>query len=384
MPILGRRTGGLYFNGVIDEVRIYNRALTQSEIQADMNTPLGAAGTDTQPPTAPSTLTSTAVSTSQINLSWAASTDDTGVTGYLIERCQGAGCTNFAQIATTSTTSYNDVGLSAGVSYSYRVRATDAAGNQSAYSNVASATTPTSSPALVAAFSFNEGTGTSVTDSSGNQNNGTIVNGTWTTSGKYGNALVFNGSNAIVTVPGAASLDLTNAMTLEAWVDPSVVNNAWCDLIYKGDDNYYLEGASPSSSAPAVGGTFGGANANVYGTAATEVQTPGHTWPRPTTGSTLRLYVNGTQVSSTARTGSIATSTNPLQIGGDSIYGQYFNGAIDEVRIYNVALTQAQIQSDMNSPIGGTTLQPAVTLSSSSLAFGNQATGTASGRKASV
>ena len=53
----------------------------------------------------------------------------------------------------------------------------------------------------------------------------------------------------------------------------------------------------------------------------------------------MRLYVNGAEVSSQARTGPIATSTNPLQIGGDSIYGQYFQGMIDEVRVYNVALT---------------------------------------------
>ena len=55
---------------------------------------------DTQPPTAPTELTATAVSGSQINLSWTASTDNVGVTGYLVERCQGAGCTNFAQIGT--------------------------------------------------------------------------------------------------------------------------------------------------------------------------------------------------------------------------------------------------------------------------------------------
>ena len=49
---------------------------------------------------------------------------------------------------------------------------------------------------LVAAYAFNEGTGTTVNDSSGNGNNGTITNATWTTSGKYGDALVFNGTNA--------------------------------------------------------------------------------------------------------------------------------------------------------------------------------------------
>ena len=64
------------------------------------------------------------------------------------------------------------------------------------------------------------------------------------------------------------------------------------------------------------------------------------------TASTLRLYVNGTQVAATAQTGAITTSTNPLQIGGDSIYGQFFTGLIDDVRIYNVALTAAQIQTD--------------------------------------
>ncbi len=61
-----------------------------------------------------------------------------------VERCQGAGCTNFAQVATVSgtRTSYKDAGLAASTSYSYRVRATDGAGNFSPYSNTASATTP--------------------------------------------------------------------------------------------------------------------------------------------------------------------------------------------------------------------------------------------------
>ena len=96
---------------------------------------------DTTPPTAPSNLTATAASASQINLAWTASTDNVGVTGYLVERCSGAGCTNFAQIGTPTSTSFSDTGLTASTSYSYRVRATDAAGNLSAYSNIATATT---------------------------------------------------------------------------------------------------------------------------------------------------------------------------------------------------------------------------------------------------
>src|SRR5262245_61620695 len=73
-------------------------------------------------------------------------------------------------------------------------------------------------PSLVAAYSFNEGAGTRLGDSSGNGNVGTIVNATWTTAGKAGGALSFNGTSARVNVADSASLHLTTGMTLEAWV----------------------------------------------------------------------------------------------------------------------------------------------------------------------
>jgi chitodextrinase len=107
---------------------------------------------DTQPPTAPSNLTASAFSSTQINLSWTASTDNVGVTGYKVERCQGAGCTTFAQVGTPAGTTYNDAGLLANTTYGYRVRATDAAGNLSTYSNTASATTPAAGPPPNIAF----------------------------------------------------------------------------------------------------------------------------------------------------------------------------------------------------------------------------------------
>ena len=142
LTIGGDALYGQHFSGRIDEVRIYNSALSASEIQTDMNTPIGTPGPDTQPPTAPSGLTATAVSPSQINLAWTASTDNVAVTGYRLERCQGAGCSNFVQVATPTATSFNDSGRAAATSYSYRVRAADAAGNLSGYSSVQSATTP--------------------------------------------------------------------------------------------------------------------------------------------------------------------------------------------------------------------------------------------------
>src|SRR5215472_3864930 len=203
---------------------------------------------------------------------------------------------------------------------------------------------------LVAAYGFDEGSGTTVTDASGNGNNGTIANTTWSTSGKYGKALSFNGSSALVTIPDAASLHLSTGMTLEAWVNPSTVNANYRDVIYKGNDNFYLEATSSNGSVPDAGMIAGGSYADAFGTSSL----PANTWSFLTEtydGSTLRLYVNGTLVASTAHTGTIATSTNPLQIGGDSLYGQYFAGLIDNVRVYNVALTAAQIQTDQATAV---------------------------------
>jgi len=65
----------------------------------------------------------------------------------------------------------------------------------------------------------------------------------------------------------------------------------------------------------------------------------------------LRLYVNGTLVRSSAMSGALLTSTGALRIGGNSVWGEFFQGSIDEVRIYNWALTQTEIQADMNTPI---------------------------------
>ena len=107
---------------------------------------------DTQAPTAPAGLTATALTSTQINLSWTASTDNVAVTGYQIERCQGAGCSNFTPLITVTTTNYSNTGLTAGTAYSYRVRATDAATNLSPYSNTASATTTAGGTPVTPAF----------------------------------------------------------------------------------------------------------------------------------------------------------------------------------------------------------------------------------------
>ena len=205
-------------------------------------------------------------------------------------------------------------------------------------------------PGLVAAFAFDEGSGSSIVDASGSGNNGTSANTTWAATGKYGKALSFNGTSSRVTIADAASLHLTGSMTLEAWVNRSGNKTGWRDLVYKGDDNYFLSASSSPNNRPAAGGIMAGSSGEVFGTA----RLPASTWTHLAVtydGTTVRLYVDGAQVSSLAKTGNLTTSTNPLTIGSDPIYGQYFQGMIDDVRVYNVALTSAQIQADMATPV---------------------------------
>jgi tripartite motif-containing protein 71 len=118
-------------------VRAYNAAG-----ESDYSTPATAV-TQAAPalPAAPTNLVATAVSRSQVNLTW--TDNSSNETGFKIERCKGATCTNFTQIVTVgvNVTSYANTGLNANTTYRYRVRAYNASDN-SAYSNIAAATTP--------------------------------------------------------------------------------------------------------------------------------------------------------------------------------------------------------------------------------------------------
>ena len=307
---------------------------------------------DTSAPTAPAGLAATATSGTQINLSWTASTDNVAVTGYQIERCSGAGCSNFASVGTSATTTFSNTGLTASTSYSYRVRATDAASNLSGYSNTATATTPSGAIAgLVAAYGFNEGTGTTVTDASGNTNTGAISGATWITTGKNGGALLFNGTNARVSIPSSTSLNPTSAITLEAWVYPTAAQSGWRTIIQHEVDAYFLHASANGALSPAGGGTIGGSTVFAETGTALAINTWSHL--AMTFGAnTIRLYINGTQVATASRTGTIETNSNPVSIGSNSTYGEYFQGRIDDVRIYNRALSVAEIQADMATQVG--------------------------------
>jgi chitodextrinase len=96
---------------------------------------------DATAPSSPTGVTATAVSSSQINLAWTASTDNVGVTGYRVLRCQGTGCVPSLLTTLGNVTSYQNTGLAGTTTYTYTVVALDAAGNASAPSSATSATT---------------------------------------------------------------------------------------------------------------------------------------------------------------------------------------------------------------------------------------------------
>jgi hypothetical protein len=207
---------------------------------------------------------------------------------------------------------------------------------------------------LVAAYGFNAGSGTAAADASGNGNGGTLSGATWTTAGRFGSALVFNGTSNWVTVADSNSLDLTTGMTLEAWVYPAVQPTGWRTIIAKEQTAgvpYFLHAGSSSSNRPATGVLVAGTEQQLFG----GTRLTANTWTHLAAtydGANQRLYVNGVQVASRSQTGAITTSTGALRIGGNSMWGEYFQGRIDEVRVYSRVLAQTEIQTDMNTAVG--------------------------------
>ena len=315
---------------------------------------------DTQPPSTPGSFSAAAASASQINLSWTASNDNVAVKNYILERCDGgATCTGpYGQIATPTATSFSDTGRAAATSYGYRVSAIDAAGNTSGYA-FANATTPAAPSSLLAAYAFSEGSGTTTADASGKGHTGTLSGATWTNAGKYGQALSFNGSTSYVDLGNAADLQLTGSMTVSAWIFATANPPDDGQIVSKSTGAGWQFKTSPDTGphtfAVAVSPNSS-SNTQRYSNTVRAL----NTWYYVTgvydaTAGTLNIYVNGV-LDNGVLSGTVPPSqynapanVNVGQRGG----GYLFQGTIDEVRIYNRALSPAEIQSDMNTAIGG-------------------------------
>ena len=212
----------------------------------------------------------------------------------------------------------------------------------------------------VAALGFEEGAGPTTADASGNRNNGTLSGATRISGGRHGRALAFDGADDWVTLADSASLDLTTGMTLEAWVKPSTVTKPWQTLLMKegtGTFAYalYATGGEPlTPGGPLQPNGWWGPEQNVYSS-----PLPVGAWSHvavTSDGTTARAYVNGVLKDSAPVGGQLEATTGQLRIGGNAIWGgEFFQGALDEVRIYDRALSAADIQHDQVTAIGGGT-----------------------------
>jgi glucose/arabinose dehydrogenase len=208
---------------------------------------------------------------------------------------------------------------------------------------------------LVAAYTFEAGSGTIVADASGNGRTGTMSGGVaWAPVGRFGQALSFNGSTGLVSIADAVSLDFTSSMTIEAWVSPTVLGS-WDTVVMKSfgsSGRAYALYAGDGTGLPAATIRSGSSERSAAGSTVLPLNTWSHVAMTYGAGW-LRVYVNGLQVGAYAGNGNIRTSTDPLSIGGSSVWGRWFAGLIDEVRLYNRALSQSEIQAGMNRTVGG-------------------------------
>ena len=158
-----------------------------------------------------------------------------------------------------------------------------------------------------------------------------------------------------MTIPQSSRLDLGARFTLEAWVYPAALGKVWRAVLFKEDSSNATSGqayalyATTKTGAP-LAMAFTSKEGRAFGTRPLPLRRWSHL-AATYDGTTLRLYVNGTLASSRAVSGAMPSSTGPLRIGGNSVWGEYFTGLIDEVRVYNRALSAAEVQADMNSAV---------------------------------
>ncbi len=208
---------------------------------------------------------------------------------------------------------------------------------------------------LVAYWTFDEGSGDIVYDSSGNDNNGTINGATWDT-GKYGNALRFNAQDNYVEVPNSDSIEIDTIVSIAAWINWIDAGDAWQGILSKGmmvgpGENYSLFVNRDGRYFHFVLALDVGRvqqNSPNNSVVPNEWMHVCCTWD----GSVTRIYINGEMAMEMDQVATIIPSNLPLRIGHRDGSSHYWNGIIDEVRIYDHALTEAEILAAMEGVKG--------------------------------
>ncbi|HVM95371.1 MAG TPA: LamG-like jellyroll fold domain-containing protein, partial [Candidatus Acidoferrales bacterium] len=229
---------------------------------------------------------------------------------------------------------------------------------------------------LMAAYSFDEGAGNVVHDSSGNGNDGVLMNPvSWSTNSKFGaGAASFSGGSAsYVSVPDGPSFNAPDAVSLEAWIYPTTLDGSLRMVLGKEmiepryDTAWTLFGLGWDNQNKSAGSLVDG-DTNAWFACSALQTVPLNQWTYlaltydRASGDQI-LYLDGAQ-HRVCPQGShpLKRSQQPLRIGGSSFSDFPFLGQIDEVRLWNYARSPQQIALDRDTPIGAPIPTPVATL----------------------
>lgn len=243
----------------------------------------------------------------------------------------------------TSTHAYSSPGT-----YTVRLTVTDNSNAQSSSTTTATITVGSSS-SPVGYWKFDEGSSTIANDSSGNLNTGFLANGPVWAGGRVNSALYFDGVNDYVQIGSRSSLVMSNALTMSAWVNPASNTGSYTILNKEGEYEVAIQNGqivwAIANSLPGWNWAYSG-----YVPAVGSWTHIAVTYD----GSTVRTYANDSLVNIQAGSGFITDahpSENDFRIGGRQCgvcVNEYFNGGIDEVRVYNRALSEVEVQALAN------------------------------------
>ena len=330
------------FQGRVDEFHIFNRPLTVAEIQALMGSVI---------PPVPTNL-SASPGVSNVTLNWAVSA---GATTYNVKRSMISGGP-YSTIGSSSASTYTDTSAVNGTTYYYVLSAMNAVGESSNSAEVSA-----KPGEFIAYWKFDETSGTTAADSSGNGNNAILQSGaTWTT-GKSNNAVSLNGTGYVLFPAGFIST--LDDFSISTWVYVNA-NGTWARVFDFGTGTgtyMFLTPASGGSTVRyAITISGNGAEQRINSGA---VLSPGawHHLAVTLLGTTGTLYIDGVPAgSNTSMTLKPSRLGNTAQnyIGRSQWPDPYLNGLVDDFRIYRRALTAAEV-STLFSSGGGVPAPPA-------------------------
>ncbi|MBX4190093.1 DUF4038 domain-containing protein [Candidatus Parcubacteria bacterium] len=324
---------------------------------------------DTTPPVI-SAIAANNITQFAATLNWNTNEPADGQVEFPIGPCPGVtNCTTPVVSSLSTSHIINVSGLNPGTTYTFRVRSRDGAGNLAVSNNntfitlTTSSPTPTPTPApmptpiptptpvslpgLIGYWQFDESSGTSAYDSSGNNNLGTLSNGPAWVMGRFNTALDFDG---IDDVMGLASVPINNSQsfTISTWIKTTQTT---ASDIYVEDDlassaNIDLNINESSNNAKLVWRSA----TNIYTVTGTKVINDGnwHHLVGVKNNTDLYLYIDGVlQGSAFSLSGSV--DTDVAEIASDN-FNRRYKGSVDDFRIYNRGLTSSEVQGLYGAP----------------------------------